>query len=98
MEINLTHEQVKEYLTILDEKIEFAYKAAERNREKKCNWGEAMHEGVAIGYASARDILFALEQISERKKEYNLEHYETSNLPKCTLEYFIDEFEKNEEQ
>lgn len=91
MEIHLSHEQIKEYLTIIDQEIKVSKKMSREAERSKKEYLAGLREGEAIGYAMARDILFCLDQIVERKKEENTAVYETCNLPRMTLEAFIEE-------
>lgn len=86
MELHLTHEEIKEYLTILDQKIQAHCAQAEISRNMET---DMMQSGIAVGYRLARDILFNLDQISERKKQTG--KYDVCNLPKCGLDWFLEE-------
>lgn len=95
MECKLTHQEIKEFLTILDSKIAHAQDFANKNSQSESESKRlmaAMHSGMAIGYATARDILFSLDQILDRKEDSG--YYNTANLPKFTLDYFKENFDK----
>ena len=90
MNLYLNNEDIKSYLKIIDEKIS----AHQKNCEKAISIGNenmaSMNCGIIIGYAMARDILFNLQRVAGSKSisgEYN-----TIDLRKFTLEYFIKEF------
>jgi len=89
MEIHLNNEQIKEFLTIIEQKIDGHYLSAKKAIERCDEITAAMQEGEAIGYSMARDILFMLDQIIERKDEKGI--YYTDNMPRHTLEWFFEE-------